>query len=176
MRPLPPYEQATLDLDLPVLQAWAEDHPDLVAKIAADHAAFDSNVGHVLLVVEIHDHTAVRRVQAELVPLLRRPEHLRVRTPIPEPVDLEPLSDGVWALDGNGTHITTTWPDPTTGMLHVTLDRIDPAFTARIEALAPDRIHVLPDPQGPAAPLASRELPPYEQEMPVPLPAPGRPL
>jgi hypothetical protein len=157
MRALPPYEQATIDRDLPVLEAWAADHPDLVAGLVVDRAAFDSNVGHVVLIVELHDHTAVRRTQAELVPLLNRPEHLRVRTPIPEPVDLEPLSDEVWALDGSPTQIASTWPDPTTGTLHVALDRVDPEFTAHLEALAPDRIHVLPYPQGIAVPLVSYE-------------------
>lgn len=115
MRALPPYEQATLDLDLPVIEGWVTDNADLVAGLVVDRAGF------------------------------------------------EPLSQEVWALDGGPTRISSTWPDPATGTLYVALDRVDPAFTARLEALAPDRIHVLPDPQEPAAPLASSGLPPYEQ-------------
>lgn len=91
MRALPPYEQTTLDLDLPVLEAWGADHAELVTEVNVDRAAFDSNVGHVVLVVEVRDHTAVRRTQAELGALLQRPEYLRVRVRAPDAAELEEM-------------------------------------------------------------------------------------
>ncbi|GAA1515846.1 hypothetical protein [Kribbella lupini] len=154
-RVLTPYEQATLDLDLPVLKVWAEEHPGLVAEVNVDRQAFDSNVGHVVLVLEVRDHTAVRRTQAEVGALLQRPEHLRVRVWAPDPAELELLSRLVWDLQSTtDTQIAGTGPDPVTGLLQVALDRRDPEFTARLRAIHPGWIQVLPDPQEMPVPLA----------------------
>ncbi len=160
MRALPPYEQATLDLDLPAVEVWAREHAELVAEVNVDRAAFDSNVGHVVLVVEVRDHTAVRRTPAELGALLQRPEHLRVRVWAPDAAELEVLSRRVWDLRATtDTQIAGMGQDPVTGLLEVALDRRDPEFATQVEAVHPGWIRVLPDPE----------------EMPVPLPADGRP-
>jgi hypothetical protein len=159
MRALPPYDRATIDLDLPVVQAWAEEHGELVAEVNVDREAFESNLGHVVLVVEVRDHTAVLRTQAEVGALLHRPEHLRVRVWAPDPAELAVLSRQVWDLQSTTeTQIASTGPDPVTGLLQVAQDRRDPEFAARLEAIHPGWIQVLPEPE----------------EMPVPLAPPGR--
>lgn len=57
MGALPPYEQATVDLDLAVVERWVAEHPALGGEVVIP---------------------AVRRTRDELVGLLSRPEHLRV--------------------------------------------------------------------------------------------------
>jgi len=53
VKPLPPHEQLSVSTDLPVLEAWIDEHPEVGADVAIDRAAFDSNQGHVLLVVHL---------------------------------------------------------------------------------------------------------------------------
>ncbi|WP_460653304.1 hypothetical protein [Kribbella endophytica] len=149
MRELSAYEQATIDLDLPVIERWIAQHPALGAEALVDHDAYDSNAGHVLLVVLLHDHSAVRRTRDELAATLSRPEHLRVRRWMPEPAEIERLRKQVRAMRAEGPghgQISVTWPDSETGFLVVGLDRHDPAFATEIEAVRPGWVRVHPEP------------------------------
>jgi hypothetical protein len=159
MRRLSPYEQATIDLDLPTIERWIAGRPNLGAEVVVDRDAYDSNTGHVLLVVRLLDHTAVRRTRDELAALLSRPEHLRVRKWrwMPDPAEIDQLQEIVWAMraDGPGRgRVSVSWPDLETGFLVVALDRPDPAFAAEIEAVRPGWVRVHPEPMR-AEPLGS---------------------
>lgn len=151
MRALSAYEQATLDLDLPVIERWIDEHPTFGAEALAERDAYDSNTGHVVLVVRLLDPTAVRRARDELTPLLSRPEHLRVRRWrwMPDPAEIDQLQEVVRALRADGPErgqVSVTWPDMESGFLVVALDREDPAFAAEIEAVRPGWIRVHPEP------------------------------
>jgi hypothetical protein len=151
MRELSAYEQATIDLDLPVIERWIAANPTLGAEVVVDHDAYDSNAGHVLLVVRLLDHTAVGRTRDELTTLLSRPEHLRVRKWrwMPDPEEISRLQHFVSEMRADGPdrgRISVTWPDMTTGFLVVALDREDQAFAAEIEAIRPGWVTVHPEP------------------------------
>ncbi|MEV6288733.1 hypothetical protein [Kribbella sp. NPDC051770] len=151
MREFTPYEQATVDADLPVLERWVAEHPRLRAEVVVDRDAYESNVGHVLLVVRLLDHSAVRLAREELAELVSRPEHLRVRAWrwMPDPAEIERLHEEVRAVrvDGPGRgRISVSWADVTTGFLVVALDREDPALAAAIEAVRPGWVRVHPEP------------------------------
>ncbi|ONI69318.1 hypothetical protein BWI15_22230 [Kribbella sp. ALI-6-A] len=155
MRELTAYERATLELDLPVIQRWAAAHPELGAEAVVDRDEYDSNVGHVLLVVWLRDHSAVRRTREQLVEVMARPEHLRVRRWMPNPAEVERLREIVRAMRAEGpgrAQISVTGLDGETGFLVVGLDRQDADFAAEIEAVRPGWVRVLPDPIG-VAPL-----------------------
>ncbi len=151
MRELSAYEQATIDLDLPVIERWIAEYPALGAEVVVERDAYDSNIGHVLLVLRLLDHTVVRRARDELTPLLSRPEHLRVRKWrwMPDPAEIDQLHKAVRALRAEGPDrgkISVSWPDMESGFLVVALDREDPAFAAEIEAVRPGWVRVHPEP------------------------------
>jgi hypothetical protein len=155
MRELTEYEQATIELDLPVVERWIAARPELGGEVMVDRDEYESNVGHVLLVVWLRDHSAVRRTRGQLAELMTRPEHLRVRRWMPDPAEVERLRETVRAMRAEGpgrARITVTGLDGATGFLVVGVDRRDPAFAAEIEAVRPGWVRVLPDPMG-VAPL-----------------------
>ncbi|WP_432950491.1 hypothetical protein ACQPXM_19240 [Kribbella sp. CA-253562] len=159
MRDPTAYERATIELDLPVVERWVAARPELGGEVVIDRDEYDSNVGHVLVVVWLRDHSAVRRTREQLVEVMARPEHLRVRRWMPDPADVERLRAIVQAMRAEGpgrARISFTGLDGETGFLVVGLDRRDPDFAAEIEAVRPGWVRVLPDPMG-VAPARRRD-------------------
>jgi hypothetical protein len=151
MRELPPDEQATVDIDLPIVKAWVAQHPGAKANVHVDRAPYDSNMGHVLIAVTVPRRHDVRWVQDELTPLLERADRLRVRHFQPSLEDAERVQEWLHATQpepgGARTGISWSYADPESGKLLVALDRRDPLYAAELEAASGGVIEVRPDPE-----------------------------
>ncbi|WP_145807942.1 hypothetical protein [Kribbella amoyensis] len=151
MKELPPDEQATVAIDLPIVKAWIEQHPGARALVHVDRAPYESTMGHVLIVVTVPRRQDVRWIQDELTPLLERADRLRVRRFQRSLEDAERVQEWLHATQpepgGARTGISWSYPDPESGRLLVALDRRDPIYAAELEAASGGVIEVRPDPE-----------------------------
>lgn len=163
MKPLPPHEQLSVSTDLPLIERWLEDNlVPAQATVAIDRAAFDSNMGHVLLVVSVRELSELDRAREELTALVVYPDRLRVRRWKPADAELRRIHDWIWSrptLPGSeDTRITSGGPHPETGLMWVTLNRKDEAYAAYLVAASGGLIDVSPRPEGPAVALTTTRL------------------
>jgi hypothetical protein len=152
MKPLPAHEQLSVSTDLPLIEGWIDDNlVTAQATVAIDRAAFDSNMGHVLLVVSVRQLSELDRAREELTALVTYPDRLRVRHWMPTEALLQRIHDWIWSrptLPGSeGTEITSWGPHPTTGRMLVTLNRKDPAYAAYLYDATGGIIDVDPEPE-----------------------------
>jgi hypothetical protein len=138
-----------VEVDLPRLQRWLQDHPEVHASVIVDRAAFDAGQGHVLLVVKVQgDPATVRR---ELESVLAHPDRLRVRVDRPSPEELHQMLR--WVIDtrmtpggGSQTVVTTAGVDEAAGVVVVTLNRRDQQYADELSALTNGMVRVEPEP------------------------------
>jgi hypothetical protein len=142
--------------DLPVVRQWVERNPDTDARLTetVEHG------GHrVVLVISIPVHEEMVRAQIEIPPLVQFPELLRFRRWQPAEQETEWTLQWVLGLMrrqeelGLPTKVTSTGPHPVSGLIMITLDRVDPTYAAELEARGNGLTLVLPDPVNPV-PLA----------------------
>ena len=173
MKPLPAHEQLSVSTDLPLIWAWTKSNPSARAEVRIDRDAFDSNMGHVLLVVGVRELSELDRAREELTALVVYPDRLRVRRWKPTEAEVLRVRDWLRNLprrgDPGATHWTALGVDHRTGLLHVWLNRRDPAYATYLEQISHGLIEVDPNPEGPAISLASAE-PASLTSRPTPVP------
>ncbi|MDX2970977.1 hypothetical protein [Kribbella solani] len=147
---------ATASPDLPVVRQWIDDNPhaDAILTETVEHGG-----GRVVLVISIPVYEEMVRAQHEVSPLVQFPELLRFRRRHPAEQEIEWTLQ--WVLDlmrrqeelGLPTRVISTGPHPVSGLITITLDRVDPAYAAELEVRGNGLTIVLPDPVNPV-PLA----------------------
>ncbi|WP_020391486.1 hypothetical protein [Kribbella catacumbae] len=147
---------ATASPDLPVVRQWVERNPDTDARLT-------ENVEHggdrVVLAISIPVHEEMLRARIEIPPLVQFPELLRFRRWQPAEQETEWTLQWVLGLMRRQeelrlpTRVTSTWPHPVSGLIMITLDRIDPTYAAELEARGNGLTSVRPEPENPV-PLA----------------------
>ena len=164
MKPLPPHEQLSVSTtDLPLIERWLEDNlTSAQATVAIDREAFDSNMGHVLLVVSVRVLPELERAREELTALVTYLDRLRVRRWKPTEAQLQRIHDWVWSrpvLPGHEeTRVTSSARHHKTGLLWVAINRKDEAYAAYLVAASGGLIDVSPRPEGPAVALTTTRL------------------
>lgn len=142
--------------DLPVVRQWVERNPDADARLTE---TVEHGGDRVVLVISIPAHEEMIRARIEIAPLVQHPELLRFRRWRPTAQETEWTLQWVPGLMRRQedldlpTKVTSTGPHPVTGLIMITLDRIDPAYAAELEARGNGLTYVLPDPVNPV-PLA----------------------
>ena len=143
---------ATASPDLPVVRQWVERNPGA-------HARLTETVEHggdrVVLVISVPDHDEMVRARTEIVPLVQFPELLRFRRWQPSEQETEWTLQWVLGLMRRQedlrlrTKVTSTGPHHVSGLVMITLDRVDPGYAAELEARGNGLSYVLPDPENP---------------------------
>jgi hypothetical protein len=142
--------------DLPVVRQWFEQNPNTNARLTE---TVEHGGGRVVLVISIPVHEEMLRARIEIPPLVQFPELLRFRRW--QPAERETEWTLQWVLGlmrrqeelGLPTKVTSTGPNPASGLIMITLDRVDPAYAAELEARGNGLTVVLPEPENPV-PLA----------------------
>lgn len=138
--------------DLPVVRQWVERNPDTDARLmeTVEHGG-----DRVVLVISIPVHEEMLRAQIEIPPLVQFPELLRFRRWQPAEEETEWTLQWVLGLMrrqddlGLPTKVTSTGPHPVSGLIMITLDRVDPTYAAELEARGNGLTIVLPEPVNP---------------------------
>lgn len=143
---------ATDSADLPAVREWVERNPDTNARLTE---TVEHGGDRVVLVVSFPVHEDMVRARIEIPPLVRFPELLRFRRWKPAEQETEWTLQWVlglmrrqWDLD-LPTKVTSTGPHPVSGLIMITLDRVDPAYAAELEARGDGLTFVLPEPENP---------------------------
>ncbi|MEV0285401.1 hypothetical protein AB0H36_14925 [Kribbella sp. NPDC050820] len=149
-------EPATASPDLPVVRQWVERNPGVEARLTE---TVEHGGDRVVLVISVPVHEEMLRARAEITPLAQFPELLRFRRWQPSEQETEWTLQWVLGLMrrqeelGLPTKVTSTGPHPDSGLIMMTLDRVDPTYAAALEARGNGLTVVLPDPVSPV-PLA----------------------
>jgi hypothetical protein len=156
MKQLPPHEQISVDADLPVVTSWLEQNPEAGATVTVDRDAFDSNLGHVLLVVQVKARASLERARQELTAAVNYPERLRVKAASRPLEDVEQVQMWLHATQpeagGDRAGISFSYIDPAARQVVVALDREDPKYAAWLETETDGVARVMREPHA-AEPL-----------------------
>jgi hypothetical protein len=143
---------ATDSPDLPVVRQWVGRNPDAGVRLTetVEHG------GHrVVLVISIPNYEQMLRARTEIPPLVQFPELLRFRRWQPSEQETERTLQWVLGLMRRQeelhlpTMVTSTGPHPESGLIMITLDRVDPTYAAELEARGNGLTIVLPEPVNP---------------------------
>jgi hypothetical protein len=158
--------QATASPDLAVVRKWVERNPEA-------HARLTETVEHggerVVLVVSVPVHEDMVRARGEILRLVRFPELLRFRRWQPSEQETEWTLQWVLGLMrrqeelGLPTKVTSTWPDPESGLLMMTLERIDPTYAAELESRGNGLTVVRPIPENSVSLAVARAWSPHDR-------------
>jgi hypothetical protein len=141
---------ATVSPDLAVVRRWVERNPEAGARLTE---TVEHGGGRVVLVVSVPDHAEMVRARSEILPLVDFPELLRFRRWRPSEQETEWTLQWVLGLMrrqedlGLPTKVTSTGPHPDSGLIMISLDRVDPTYAAELEARGNGLVAVLPDPE-----------------------------
>lgn len=141
---------ATASPDLPVVRQWIECNPNTNARLTE---TVEHGGDRVVLVISVPVHEEMLRAQIEIPPLVQFPELLRFRRWQPSGQETEWTLQWVLGLMrrqvdlGLPTKVTSTGPHPVSGLIHITLDRVDPTYAAELEARGNGLTFVLPEPE-----------------------------
>lgn len=142
--------EATASPDLAVVQRWVERNPGADARLAE---TVEHGGGRVALVVSVPVHEEMVRARSETLPLVQFPELLRFRRWQPSEQETEWTLQWVLGLMrrqeelGLPTRVTSVWPDSESGLIMMTLDRVDPIYAAELEARGNGLTVVRPTPE-----------------------------
>ncbi|WP_433164824.1 hypothetical protein [Kribbella sp. CA-247076] len=145
-------EPATASPDLPVVREWVERNPHTEARLTE---TVEHGGGRVVLVISFPVHEEMVRARLEIPPLVQFPDLLRFRRWNPGEQEAEWTLQWVLGLMrrqadlGLPTKVTTTGPHPVSGLIMMTLDRVDSAYAAELEARGDGLTVVLPHPENP---------------------------
>jgi hypothetical protein len=145
-------QPATASEDLPVVRRWVERNPGADARLTE---TVEHGGGRVVLVISIPAQAEMLRAQLEIPPLVQFPELLRFRRWQPAEQEVEWTLQWVLGLMDRQdelrlpTMVTSTGPHPDSGLIMITLDRVDPAYAAELEARGNGLTFVLPEPVNP---------------------------
>ncbi len=141
---------ASGSVDLPVVREWVERNPGSGARLTE---TVEHGSERVALVVSVPGHEEMLRARSEIPRLVQFPELLRFRRWRPAEQETEWTLQWVLGLMrrqgdlGLPTKVTSTWPDSASGLVVITLDRVDPAYAAELEARGNGLTCVRPEPE-----------------------------
>jgi hypothetical protein len=146
------YLPATDSPDLPVVRQWVERNPGVGAQLSetTEHGG-----GRVVLAISIPDHDEMVRAGDELPTLVRFPDLLRFRRWHPSEQEAEWTLQWVLGLMRRQeeldvpANVTSTGPHPVSGLIMISLDRVDRNYAAELERRGDGLILVLPQPVNP---------------------------
>lgn len=147
---------ATGSPDLAVVRQWVERNPATDARLTE---TVEHGGERVVLVISIPAHEEMLRARIEVPPLVQFPELLRFRRWKPTEQETEWTLQWVLGLMRRQadldlpTRVTSTGPHPVSGLIMISLDRVDPTYAAELEARGNGLAYVLPEPENPV-PLA----------------------
>ena len=146
---IPEPQRSVVEADLPRVERWLREHPEIHVSVALDRARFDAGQGHVLLVVTVQGDAAT--VRRELESVMANPDRLRVRVYRPSPEELQRVLR--WVIDtrmtsegGSRTFVTVAGVDERAGVVVVALNRRDPQYADELVALTEGLVRVEPEP------------------------------
>jgi hypothetical protein len=160
---------ATDSLDLPVVQQWVARNPNADARLTETTA----HGGDQVLVISIPAHEQMVLARIEIPPLVQFPELLRIRRWRPTEQETEWTLQWVLGLMrrqedlGLPTRVTSAGPHPVSGLIEITLDRVDHAYAAELETRGDGLVFVLPDPVTPVPLAVARNWPPGTDRVPA---------
>jgi hypothetical protein len=160
---------ATASPDLPVVRQWVERNPDTDVRLTE---TVEHGGDRVVLVVSFPAHEEMVRARREIPPLVQFPELLRFRRWQPGEQEVEWTLQWVLGLMRRQeelrlpTKVTSTGPHPVSGIIMISLDRIDPAYAAELEARGNGLTVVLPEPVNPVPLSDARDWPPPRDRVP----------
>ena len=138
--------------DLPVVREWVERNPDADARLTE---TVEHGGDRVVLIISIPVHEEMLRARREIPPLVQYPDLLRFRRWKPTEQETESTLQWVLGLMRRQedlrlpTKVTSTGPHPVSGLIMISLDRIDPTYAAELEARGNGLVFVVPDPENP---------------------------
>ena len=141
---------ATASPDLPVVRQWVERNPNTDARLTE---TVEHGGDRVVLVISVPVHEEMLRARSEIPPLVRFPELLRFRRWQPAEQETEWTLQWVLGLMrrqmdlGLPTKVTSTALDVVSGLILITLDRVDPAYAAELDARGNGLTFVRPNPE-----------------------------
>jgi len=159
---------ATASPDLAVVRRWVERNPSANARLTE---TVEHGGERVVLVISFPVHAEMLRARIEIPPLVRFPDLVRFRRWKPSEQETEWTLQWVLGLMRRQydlrlpTHVTSTGPHPVSGLIMITLDRIDAAYAAELEARGNGLTYVLPDPENPI-PLSVAGMPSSDYRVP----------
>ena len=155
---------ATASPDLPVVRQWVERNPDASARLTE---TVEHGGDRVVLVVSFPVHEDMLRAQLEIPSLVQFPELLRFRRWKPTEQETEWTLQWVLGLMRRQhdldlpTKVTSTGPHPVSGLIMITLDRVDPGYAAELEARGNGLTFVLPEPENSVSLAVAGAASPY---------------
>jgi hypothetical protein len=136
--------------DLPAVRRWVDQNPDLHVELTE---SVEHGGGRVTLVVNVPEHSGMVRARIEVPPLVQFPELLRFRRWQPSEQEAERTLQWVLGLMRRQhdlslpTRVTTTGPDPRSGLIMISLSQVDPTYAAELEARGDGLVYVTPYPE-----------------------------
>lgn len=134
--------------DRQIIEIWIRDHPSADARLTrSDDSAVS---GGAVLIVNVPDREEMMCARMDLSCMVTIPERLRVRRWKPSQAEIDRVQDWIWAQnrqrDGRDASVAATWPDPESGLLSITLNRIDPKYARELEDATDGLAFVRPEP------------------------------
>lgn len=145
---MPSRERADAGADRRIVGSWISENPGAHARLT--EVDDPGEPGRVVFVVNVPDRDEMTRAREELAGLMRSPEQLRVRRWKPSRAEIDSVQAWVWStrrsLVGSGTRVVATWIDVRSGLLSISLNRIDRKYADELEAATDGLAFVRPEP------------------------------
>jgi hypothetical protein len=162
---------ATASPDLAVVREWVDRNPGADARLTE---TVEHGGDRVVLVVSVPVHEEMVRARAEILPLVQFPELLRFRRRQPSEEETEWALQWVLGLMRRQEELDlptkVTSAGRHSGLIMLTLDRVDPAYAAELEARGNGLTVVLPDPVNPVPLSVARAWWPRDRDPDAPTP------
>jgi hypothetical protein len=141
-------EQADAEADRLIVGSWISENPHAHARLT--EVDDPDEPGRVVYVVNVPDRDEMIRARQELAGLMRSPEQLRVRRWKPSRAEIDSVQAWVWSTRrspvGRGTRVVATWIDVRSGLLSISLNRIDRKYADELEVATDGLAFVRPEP------------------------------
>ncbi|WP_433020019.1 hypothetical protein [Kribbella sp. CA-294648] len=145
---MPPREQADPGTDRRKVRAWVRDNPSADARLT--EADDPDEPGGVIFIVNVPDHREMVRAREELVRLGISATRLRVRRWKPSRAEIDRVNTWVWnnnrPREWQGARVVATWIDVYSGLLSISLNKVDRTYAEELEAAAEGVAFVQPEP------------------------------
>ncbi|MEV4263549.1 hypothetical protein [Kribbella sp. NPDC049584] len=145
---MPSREQANTEADRRIVGDWISANRQAHARLT--EVEDPDEPGRVVLVVNVPDRDEMIRAREELADLMRCPEQLRVRRWKPSRAEIDSVQAWVWNTNrphlGRDTQVVATWIDVWSGLLSISLNRIDRKYADELEAATDGLAFVRPEP------------------------------
>ncbi|WP_327640797.1 hypothetical protein OHB24_21110 [Kribbella sp. NBC_00482] len=147
--------------DRQIIEAWIRDNPTIEARLTEANDPADGSWRSLrphgatsrdpFFIVNVSDHHEMVRARAELAVLVTTPENLRVRRWKPSKAEVDRVQAWIWEhnrpFDETKTSVTATGPHPTSGLLMISLNRVDREYAEELEEATHGLAYVQPEPE-----------------------------